>query len=107
MAPNLSGVVSASSPTVQFGQGYCIVMWTLFMTGEGGGTAVVHAGSTPILNVDVGNIANVGTPGAGPDERDVAVSPPIGILPGTTIHLDLSGCTGCETLTVTMSAASR
>jgi hypothetical protein len=101
------GTVSAAHPTYSSGQGYCVVRWTLFMTSEGAGNAVVRAGSSVVLTIDVGNFPNIGTPGAGSGERDVAVSPPLGVMPGTTISLDLSGCEGCSTLTVTLNAASR
>jgi hypothetical protein len=82
-------------------------MWTLFMSGEAAGNAVVRVGSSVVFTIDTGNFPNIGTPGAGSGERDVAISPPIGVVPGTTVSLDLGGCSGCSTLTVTYAAAGR
>jgi hypothetical protein len=98
--------MDAAHPTYTNNSGYCVVRWTLFFPSEGGGNAVVRAGSTTVLTVDVGNFGSIGTPGAGSGERDVAVSPPLAVAPGTVITLDLSGCGGCE-LQVTLNAASR
>lgn len=82
--------------------------WNLFYQGEGGGgPAVVRAGTSTILTLDMTDYYAIGSEGAGSGERYIAVSPPIGILPNTTITLDISGCPYCETLQVTFGAASR
>jgi hypothetical protein len=98
--------MNASHPSYTGNSGFCIVRWTLFLPGEGGGTATLKAGSATLLTIDIGNFSSIGTPGAGSGERDVAVSPPWAIAPGTAVTLDLSGCGGCE-LAVTLNAASR
>ncbi len=98
--------MSGSDPTEQLSQGYCLVEWNLFFTGEAGGTAVVRAGTSPVLTVDMSFYTAFGSEGAGSGERYAAVSPPIGVLPNTTISLDLSSCSGCAALQVTFGAAS-
>jgi hypothetical protein len=99
--------VRGSAPSTRLAQGYCIVEWTLFFTGEAAGTAVVRAGSSNVLSVDMSFYSAFGSEGAGSGERYQAVSPAIGVAPNTTITLDLSGCSGCDALQVTFGAASR
>jgi hypothetical protein len=106
--PDLFVTLTESAPSDQRAQGYCIVEWILFFPGAGAtGPAVVRAGSSTVLSVDMSSYDSFGSEGAGSGERYLAVSPPIGVAPNTSVSLDLSGCVGCEALQVQAGAASR
>jgi hypothetical protein len=105
--PDLFVTLTASAPTDQRAQAYCIVEWILFFPGVATGTAVATVGGLTALSVDMASYDSFGSEGAGSGERYLAVSPAIGVVPNTTVSLDLSGCSGCEALQVQFGAASR
>ncbi len=107
MAPNQFATLKKSVPSAQSGTGMCIIDFVLFFAGEGDGHATVTAGGSTILTVDMLYYDTNGVPGAGSGERVVVPASPIAIAGGTVLSLSLSGCTGCDTLTVTVEAASR
>jgi hypothetical protein len=108
LSPNLSQTFSQADPSADFSQGFCVVSWTLNYPGEGAsGTARVLAGNDVMLTIDMANYYSIGSPGSQEWVRQLSVSPPIGVVPGSTVRLDLGSCSFCDALEVTFGAASR
>lgn len=107
LSPNQFATLKKAVPNVRSNVGLCIVDFVLSFPDEGAGSVVVTADGATILVIDMSTYYTTGSPGAGSGERIVTPSAPIAIVSGTTLSLNLGGCNGCDTLTVTVEAASR
>jgi hypothetical protein len=60
-----------------------------------------------MLAIDMADYYELGSAGEQPWIRHLDARPPVGVVPGSTVRLDLTGCSLCEYLEVTFEAASR
>lgn len=107
LSPNQFATLRKAVPNVRSNVGLCIVDFALYFPDEGVGSAVVTASGAAILVIDMTNYYGLGTAGSTYADRIVTPSAPIALVSGTTLSLSFAGCTGCDTLTVTVEAASR
>jgi len=107
LTANQYATLKKDAPSVRPSTALCIVDFVLSFSGEGDGHASVTADGNTILTVDLLYYDSNGVPGAGSGERVVTPASPIAIARGATLSLSLSGCTGCDSLVVTVEGASR